>query len=119
MKYFLGVDVGTCSARAGLFDDTGKLVGYKTHKIEALNPKPNHFEYSSENIWQSVCACLRSLLASLNSTISNSDIVSIGFDATCSLVVLDSEFKPVSVSTTNAPNVNVIMWMVKLQKSID
>jgi FGGY-family pentulose kinase len=111
MKYFLGVDVGTCSARAGLFDETGQLIFFKTHDIDVLNPRPNHYEYSSENIWQSVCACLRSILASLDN-INIDDIVSIGFDATCSLVVLDGEFKPVSVSTTNDPNVNVIMWMV-------
>lgn len=39
------------------------------------------------------------------------EIVGLGFDATCSLVVLDDSFNPVSVSTTGNDNQNIILWM--------
>ena len=34
-----------------------------------------------------------------------------GFDATCSLVVLDRNARPLSVSPTDAPERDVIVWM--------
>lgn len=39
-----------------------------------------------------------------------SEIAGIGFDATCSMVVLDEEGKPISVSHDKNDERNVIMW---------
>lgn len=95
MKYhFIGVDVGTNSVRAGLFDDRGDLVASKIEPIEVSNPRLDFYEQSSENIWTAVCKCIRFL----RENHSNLNVSSIGFDATCSLVALDASFKPVSVS---------------------
>jgi ribulose kinase len=110
-KFFLGVDVGTSSVRAGLFDEKGALLGLKTLEIRVFNFKPDHFEHSSDDIWQAVCSCIRELLVSLP-VLDVNDIASVGFDATCSLVVLDKEHRPVSVSSSDDPAINVIMWMV-------
>ncbi|CAF1644794.1 unnamed protein product, partial [Didymodactylos carnosus] len=38
-------------------------------------------------------------------------VKSIGFDATCSLVVLDEKFEPVTVSLSENDERNIIMWM--------
>lgn len=38
-------------------------------------------------------------------------IAGIGFDATCSLVVLDKHDKPLTVSTTGVNEQNIILWM--------
>lgn len=38
------------------------------------------------------------------------DIVSIGFDATCSLVLLDKNFEPLAATSDNNEQ-NVILWM--------
>ena len=83
----IGVDVGTGSARAGVFDRAGRCVGRAERKILLHRPQPDHAEYSSEDIWQAVCASVREAVA-----LSGADpaaIVGIGFDATCSLVVRD------------------------------
>jgi len=38
-------------------------------------------------------------------------IKGIGFDATCSLVVLDQNEDPLTISPTNDNNQNIILWM--------
>lgn len=108
-RLFLGIDVGTGSARAGLFDARGTLLGSASHPITLWKPAPDHVEQSSDNIW---AACGRSVRAALRAAgCSGADIAGIGFDATCSLVALDAEDRPVSVSTTGRAEQNVIVWM--------
>ena len=57
--YFVGVDVGTGSARAALVDSRGKTLRVHTENIITWNPKPEHYEQSSENIWSAVCVCVK------------------------------------------------------------
>lgn len=107
--FFVGVDVGTGSARGGVSDSEGKLLGLASTPIKLFNPSVDHYEHSSADIWASVCASVKAAVA--KSGVAASDIAGIGFDATCSLVVLDKEDKPVSVSTTDEDDHNVIVWM--------
>ncbi len=109
MDYFIGVDVGTGSARAGIFDSFGKMYADSTVEIDIFNPKTNFYMQSSDNIWNSVTTCIRKIL--IESKISTSQIKGIGFDATCSLVVLDSLFNPISVSENGENRQNIILWM--------
>ena len=114
MKYFLGVDVGTSSVRVGLFDENGKLIDFKTKPINVFNLKVDFYEQSSDEIWSAVCNCIRNIISdncSKQNGINTNDIAAIGFDATCSLVVLDEHFKPVTVSPTGDDSINIIMWM--------
>ena len=60
MGYYLGIDVGTGSARAGIFDERGRRVGMATHPIKIWRPAPDHVEQSSEDIWR---ACARAARA--------------------------------------------------------
>jgi ribulose kinase len=53
--FFVGVDVGTGSARAGIFDRTDRMLGSASHDIEIRHPQPDHVEQSSDNICSSVC----------------------------------------------------------------
>ena len=55
MVYFVGVDVGTGSVRAGLFDEKGQMINICTQSIKMWNPSPNFFEQSSTDIWNSCC----------------------------------------------------------------
>lgn len=58
-KLFVGVDVGTGSCRAALVDSTGKV--HKMHVKETItwNPLPDHYEQSSDNIWNGICECVK------------------------------------------------------------
>ena len=47
-KCYIGVDVGTGSARAGVFDETGKMRSTAQHPIEMNRPQIDFVEQSSE-----------------------------------------------------------------------
>lgn len=106
---FLGIDVGTGSARAGLFTARGRMAGSASHPIRMLNPKPDFAEQSSEDIWKACCKAVRGALRAAGA--SGATVRGIGFDATCSLVALDQQDRPVSVSPTGKDQWNVIVWM--------
>ena len=108
-KYFIGVDVGSASVRAGIFDQQGNMLGVETRPIKQRNPQTLFIEQSSEDIWGQTCDAVKTLVQ--QSKVSPSEIKSIGFDATCSLVALDSLDKPVAISPDNDAYWNIIMWM--------
>src|SRR3954462_9421849 len=96
---FLGIDVGTGSARAALFDERGQRLGLGVSPIELWRPEEDFAEQSSEDIWR---ACGRAVRAALSeagmSPADTKRVAGIGFDATCSLVVLGEDDHPVTVS---------------------
>ncbi|TYC56421.1 FGGY-family carbohydrate kinase [Rhodobacterales bacterium] len=108
MTFCIGVDVGTGSARAGVFDGTGRLLGSASRQIRLWHPKPHFAQQSSEDIWSAVCYAVQTALR--ESGVSAKDVQGIGFDATCSLVVADKEGAPVSVSPDGAPEQDIILW---------
>lgn len=57
--YFVGVDVGTGSARAALVDAHGRVKHMHVKTIETWNPLVDHYEQSSDDIWSAVCECVR------------------------------------------------------------
>jgi FGGY-family pentulose kinase len=108
-RFFIGVDVGTGSVRAGVFDGTGKMYGTAVRPIQIWKPAPDFVEQSSEDIWSRCVESIRSALAEAG--IPAEQVDGLGFDATCSLVVLDPAGKPVSVSPSGNDAQNVIVWM--------
>lgn len=108
-SYYLGVDVGTGSARAGIFDLKGRMMGQASREIALYRPQADFVEQSSDNIWQAVCQAVRDVVNQSN--INPVQIKGIGFDATCSLVVLDKEGKPLTVSPSGRSEQNIIVWM--------
>jgi FGGY-family pentulose kinase len=107
MDAVIGVDVGTGSARAGVFDGSGRMLGQASRPIRAWHPKPDYVQQSTADIWAAVCASVREALAQAGAV----TVGGIGFDATCSLAVLDADGGAVSVSPDGAPEQNVIVWM--------
>ena len=108
-SYFIGVDVGTGSARAGVFDLNGRMVGQASQAIDLYRPKADFVEQSSDNIWQAVCNAVRDAVNQAD--INPIQVKGLGFDATCSLVVLDKEGKPLTVSPSGRTEQNIIVWM--------
>lgn len=107
--YFIGIDVGTGSARAGIFDRHGTMVSTAKRDIKLYRDGPDIAEQSSEDIWQAICESVREALSSAG--LGESDIGGIGFDATCSLVVLGPNGAPLAVGPHGDSRRNIIVWM--------
>ncbi|OBZ71867.1 hypothetical protein A0H81_08080 [Grifola frondosa] len=113
-SYFIGIDVGTGSVRAGLVKHDGTLVASSTEATLTFRDPDDHriFEQSTNNIWDGMCKTIRTCLAEAN--VSPSAVKGIGFDATCSLAVTDMNGDPVVV--TKGDNIgeigdrNIILW---------
>jgi len=112
--YYLGIDVGTGSARALLVKHDGTVVASSTHDTITYRDPHDHniFEQSTSNIWSSIVAAVRDCLASSESGLGV--VEGVGIDATCSLAVTDFEGRPVVVS--KGPEMgelgerNVVLW---------
>jgi len=85
---FIGIDVGTSSARAGVFDETGTLLATARNPITVWHEAGSVVEQSSSEIWTACAASVRAAMS--EAAIPPSAVKGIGFDATCSLVVLDA-----------------------------
>src|SRR5580704_17710363 len=106
---FIGVDVGTSSARAGVFDESGMLLATAKHPIATWHEAGSVVEQSSSDIW---AACVTSVRAAMaEAALPASAVKGVGFDATCSLVVIDATGNPLTVSSSGDPRRNVIVWM--------
>lgn len=108
-RYFIGVDVGTGSARAGVFDASGQCLGVGKKDILIFQDSANIVEQSAEDIWASVCFAIQTAVSV--SKINASGIAGIGFDATCSLVVVTQSGAPLPVGESGDINRNIIVWM--------
>jgi FGGY-family pentulose kinase len=106
---YLGVDVGTGSVRAALFDGRGLKVGQGLQEIRIWRPAEDFAEQSSEEIWGAAGHAVRTALAQAGA--GSEHVGGVGFDATCSLVAVDAAGAPVSVSPTGADEQNVVLWM--------
>ncbi|WP_315722287.1 MULTISPECIES: FGGY-family carbohydrate kinase [unclassified Bradyrhizobium] len=106
---FIGVDVGTTSTRAGIFDSNGRLLAAARHPIQTWHEAGDVVEQSSDDIWRACCASVKAAVS--EAAIAPELVKGIGFDATCSLVVLDRQGTPLTVSGSGDPARNVIVWM--------
>lgn len=107
--HFIGIDVGTGSARAGIFDRTGRMLATAKRDIALYRDGPDIAEQSSEDIWRAVCASVREAMA--EAALAPDDIAGIGFDATCSLVVLGPGGQPLPVGPHGEATRDIILWM--------
>lgn len=105
----VAVDIGTGSARAGVFDTHGRLLGRADYAILMNRPRENYAEHDSEDIWAAVCTAVKGACSAAGVTAQS--IAAIGFDATCSLVVRDTEGKPLSISLNGDAQWDTIVWM--------
>ncbi|XP_030629928.1 FGGY carbohydrate kinase domain-containing protein isoform X2 [Chanos chanos] len=105
--HYIGVDVGTSSVRAALVTWDGRVKTTAEEPIQIWEPHPDHYVQSSSDIWNKCCICVRKVTQDIKSD----QVRGIGFDATCSLVVLDQSFQPVAVNEDGVSERNVVMWM--------
>ncbi|UZJ51157.1 hypothetical protein CBS101457_000477 [Exobasidium rhododendri] len=111
--YFVGVDVGTGSARAAIVTADGTILAESTHATKTYRQDSDSriFEQSTKDIWSQISSAVQDVLR--ESKIDKAYIKGIGFDATCSLAVTNREGVATAVtpdSTFEAGERNVILW---------
>jgi ribulose kinase len=113
-EYYVGVDVGTGSARAGVFDSKGNLIASTVKETQTWRSENDHriFEQSTTDIWNAICYCVQQSLQEAH--IPKQAVKGIGLDATCSLAVTDLDGNAVTVSVGDECGLlgerNVILW---------
>jgi len=108
MEVVIGVDVGTGSARAGVFSLSGQKLASCVTPTKTWRPEADFIQQSSTDIWAAICKSVRSAMSALDG--DKPVVRGIGFDATCSLVVLDREGQPLSIDPGQAPEQDIILW---------
>ena len=108
-QLFLGIDVGSASVRAGLFDASGFRLAFAVRAIAQFHPRPLFIEQSSADIWAKTCAVVREVVN--NAGVDAGLIAGIGIDATCSLVAVGANGQPVSIAENGDQDHDIIMWM--------
>ncbi|PKS12172.1 hypothetical protein jhhlp_001470 [Lomentospora prolificans] len=112
--HYIGIDVGTGSARACIVDASGTIKAIASKDIKLWKPQVGYYEQSTTNIWSCICNCVHRVLA--ESKVDPATVKGLGFDATCSLTVFTHDTdEPVSVTGPNFTNDgddrNVILWL--------
>ncbi|KAL1879383.1 hypothetical protein VTK73DRAFT_7020 [Phialemonium thermophilum] len=117
-EYYIGIDVGTGSARACIIDSTGDIKALASENIKLWQPaggyEGSHYEQSTTDIWNCICICVKKVVA--DAKVDPTSIKGLGFDATCSLAVFSHDTdEPVPVTGPDFVNDgndrNVILWL--------
>lgn len=108
-QHLLGIDIGTGSARAGIFTADGRMLATAKRDIAIFHEAGEIVEQSANDIWRAICASVREAL--VQAGITAGDIGGIGVDATCSLVVVGPNGVPLPVGPSEDPERNIIVWM--------
>lgn len=107
-EHVLGIDIGTGSARAGIFTPDGVMLAEAKTPIAMHRPAEHHVEQSSTDIWRAVCSATQR--AREASGVAAASITSMSVSATCSLVLLDKQDTPLALSPGEEAW-NIIVWM--------
>ena len=89
----VGLDVGTTSCKAGLFDTHGRLLALTSASYGLSRPQPGYVEQDPEQYWDAAVRCVRNLLASPAASIDQLAAVCACGQAP-TLVLLDSDRRP-------------------------
>ena len=88
--YVIGIDMGTGSARAGVYDTGGRQLGFGTAKWDTSFPRPGHAEQDTADWWRCTVSAVTSAVT--DAGVDPEKIKAISMDATsCTVVVLDAD----------------------------
>jgi len=94
MAILLGLDIGTTSAKAGLFDIEGRCLGFARQDYALQTPAVDHVEMDAETYWNATCVAVREALASEEAR--GKEIAGIGVSSQGETVIpVDGEGNPI------------------------
>ena len=100
MECFVGIDVGTSSARAVAIDMNGQTLATGQCEYDIIKPELNQAEQNMDHLWNSTVEAIKQMLAKAPEL--KNDIKGIGFSGQMhGLVMVDKDMKPIR---------NAIIW---------
>jgi xylulokinase len=93
MRYFLGVDVGTTSLKAALFDDSGTMIAVDWQEYTLETPYPTIIEFEAEIYWRVFCQVVNNVVYKSNILAKNILSICISSQGE-TLIALDSNGLP-------------------------
>ena len=115
--YVIGVDIGTTSTKAVVFDLEGKVEGHHTVNYALRTPSPGVAEQDPQEIYNAVIASIRG--AVLSGGISADAVRAVGFSAAMhSLIAIDAAGYPLTPSITWA-DTRSARWADELKREMD
>jgi len=91
--YVFGIDIGTQSLRAGLFDLKGRPLVFVTREYPVRHPRPGWAEQNPEQWWEALVTTVRECVR--RSGVEPEEIVALSLDnASCTVVAIDSNGEP-------------------------
>ena len=105
-SYFIGVDIGTTSTKAIVFDATGVMKGKGDRGYPIVVPHPGWAEQDPETIFTAMLLAIREAIEQAN--VSKTAIAALGFSgAMHSLIAVDASGKPLTAAIIWADNRSV------------
>jgi xylulokinase len=77
-KLLLGIDIGTSSCKAAVFNLKGAVIGQSSKDYSVYYPAPDCVEQDPREWWEGVCNAIREILSTCN--IKSEEITGIGVD---------------------------------------
>src|SRR5262249_45760752 len=90
----IGLDVGTTSCKAGLFDASGTVLALAAYPYALTRPRPGYAEQEPEQYWTAAVSCIRDLLVAPRAKPAALAAMR-GWGQAPTLVLLDGERGPI------------------------
>src|SRR6478736_7465069 len=110
----LGVDIGTTSTKAVLFDADGHVVAHRTVGYPLLTPTPATAEQDPEEIYRAVLAAIKTSVQEAHA--APGEVTCVAFSAARhSVIAVDEEGNPLTRSITWADN-RAAAWAERIKR---
>jgi gluconokinase len=113
----IGVDIGTTSTKAVLFEDNGKVIAQTNEEYPLFTPNPSIAEQDPDQIFQAVIQTVKQVVA--QSSVRPEQLLFLSFSSAMhSLIAVDADGKPLTKCITWADNRSA-EWSDRLKRDMN
>jgi xylulokinase len=103
MRYLIGIDLGTTSAKCAIYEETGSVVAEATREMEIIYPRSGEAEQDAYSFYTYSCDLIKQCLQTAE--IDAGGIAAIGIDSQMGgIMPIDRNFNPVTYFDTPLDN---------------